>query len=179
MRTTAGFFIWDGVNSGTNVNCEGSGWRAALQKGIWVCLLTVAQYESAVCPGSQEGKPHPGVHQTQSNQPVKRGVYPAVFTVGSASSLWVLCAGLCPTIGLACLERRAAKLVEGLEGMSCEEQLRTLGSPNLERRWPRNDLMALYGFLRRWSGEAGADLFSLIPTDRTRGKGSQLCQEWF
>ena len=45
-----------------------------------------AQYASAVCPGSQEGKPlHPGVHQTQHNQPVKRGDCPAVFSTGSAS----------------------------------------------------------------------------------------------
>ena len=30
-------------------------------------------------------KMHPGVHQTQYNQPVKRGDYPAVFSVGAAS----------------------------------------------------------------------------------------------
>ena len=54
-------------------------------------------YESAVCPGSQEGKLHRGVHQTQHNQPIKRGDYPAVFSVGAASPR-ILCAVLGPTI---------------------------------------------------------------------------------
>jgi len=35
--------------------------------------------------GSPEGKPRPGVHQTQHNQLVKRGDRPAVFSVGAAS----------------------------------------------------------------------------------------------
>jgi len=35
-----------------------------------------------------------------------------------------------------CIQRKAAKLVEGLEGVSCEERLRTLG---LERRRPGGD----------------------------------------
>ena len=34
---------------------------------------------------SKEGKLHPGVHQTQHNQLVKRGDYPAVFSIGAAS----------------------------------------------------------------------------------------------
>jgi len=37
------------------------------------------------CPGSQEGKPHPGVRQTQYNQPVKRGDYPTVLNAAAAS----------------------------------------------------------------------------------------------
>ena len=34
---------------------------------------------------SKEGKLHPGVHQTQHNQLVKRGDSPAVFSVAAAS----------------------------------------------------------------------------------------------
>ena len=51
---------------------------------------------SAVCPGSQEGKPHPGVHQTQHSQLVKND-YLAVFSTGVASP-GVLCAVLGPTV---------------------------------------------------------------------------------
>jgi len=48
-----------------------------------------AQYEPAVCPGSYEGKLHPGVLQTQHNQLVKRADYLAVFSVGAGSEYCV------------------------------------------------------------------------------------------
>ena len=77
---------------------------------------------------------------------------------------------------LECIHRRATKLVKGLEGMSYEEQLRTLGLSGLEKRKLSGNLIALYSFLRRGSGEGGADLFSLGSSDRMCGNGSKLCQ---
>lgn len=58
--------------------------------------------------------------------------------------------------------KRAKKLVKRLKGMSCEYRLRTLGLSNMEKRRLRGDLIALFNFLRRKSGEGGASLFFLL-----------------
>jgi len=63
--------------------------------------------------------------------------------------------------------------------MSYEEQLRTLDLPSLKKRRLKDDLIALYDFLRKGSGEGSADLFSLVSSDRTRGTGSKLYQGRF
>ena len=69
--------------------------------------------------------------------------------------------------------------MKGLEEMSYEEQIRTLGLSVLEKRRLRGDHIALCSFLSRGSGAGGADLFSLVSSDRICGNGSKLHQRRF
>lgn len=61
--------------------------------------------------------------------------------------------------------------MEELEGMSCEERLRALGVPSLEKKRLNFDLVALGSCLRRGHEKGGADLFSLDSSDETHGNG--------
>ena len=75
---------------------------------------------------------------------------------------------------LECIQRRATKIIRGLEHLSYEDRLRQLGLFTVEKRSLHQDLFVVFQFLKEGCKKEGDRLFSRTCCDRMGGNGFKL-----
>ncbi|KFP88526.1 hypothetical protein N311_00862, partial [Apaloderma vittatum] len=77
------------------------------------------------------------------------------------------------------VQRRATKMIQGLENLCYEHRLQELGLFSLKKRRLRGDLRTAFQCLKGTYRKAEEGLFKRVSTDRTRGNGFKLKEKRF
>ncbi|KFQ17363.1 hypothetical protein N331_04531, partial [Merops nubicus] len=72
------------------------------------------------------------------------------------------------------VQRRASRMIQGLERLSYDDRLRELGLFSIEKRRLRGDLIVAFQYLKGAYKKTGEGLFRMSGSDRTRGNGAKL-----
>ena len=72
------------------------------------------------------------------------------------------------------VQRRATRIIRGLETKSYEERLKELGMFNFEKRRLRGGTIALFKYLKGNHSKEGQELFSIIPECKIHHNGFKL-----
>jgi len=72
------------------------------------------------------------------------------------------------------VQKRATRMIQGLELLSYEDRLRKLGSFSLEKGRLWGDIIAAFQYLKRVYKHEGNKIFTRLDNDKTKGNGFKL-----